>query len=165
MKNKIRYTCSGYKYAPESFKCYMVVINPDGINHSYYFINEFTEEENTAIGTIRISKGKLAAEAEIKRLLRRKQEYHNYITYGYRVLNDNSISYIIRQKINDDANILQKLALYKSIKADYKSTNYIVRDNFIINSFDIDRNFNATNLQKQELQYEVDPTPIKIKFK
>lgn len=163
MKDKIRYTCSGYKYAPESFKCYMVVINPDGNNHSYYFINEFTDEENWNIGNICITKGKLAAEAEIKRLLRSKQKFHDYITYGYKEIEGSNVAYLQYEYIHDSSNILKKLELYKKIKNYFKSQNYIASQ-FTLDTCELDSNYNPIHHEKKRIEHILNPTPLKIKF-
>ena len=165
MKNKIRYTCSGYKYAPESFKCYMVVLNPDGINHSYYFIDKFSQEENTTIGNIYISKGKLAAEAEIKRLLRKMPSKEKYITYGYKILNENKYAYIEHLYISDIANINKKLSHYKTIKKYFADMNYIATE-YTFTSAEInysnDKKFE--NVKTEKIQYVLDKNnPKKVR--
>lgn len=139
-KNKIVYTCSGYKYAPESFKCYMVVINTDGYNHRYYELKDFTSEERDKVAMTYISKGKKEAEAVIKKIVRNKRVYYNYITYGYKLLNENSFTYLQYCKIDNNANIQSKLKLYK------------------------DGNYIPVNPERKEVKQELNTKPIKIWF-
>ena len=50
MKNRIRYTCQGYRHAPESFHAYRVLVDQSGRgNHSYEKL-DLTLAENTKIG-------------------------------------------------------------------------------------------------------------------
>ena len=163
MKNKIRYTCQGYKYAPESFKCYMVVINADGYNHSYYELESFTHKENTRVGIVCISKGKRAAEAEIKKIIRGKKEYYNNITYGYKSLDGGTITYLQWEKIDNDASIKNKLAIYKMVKEYYKEKNYIITE-YSCTSFELGEECEVINQHKKEEKLILDTKPIKITF-
>ena len=150
MKNKIRYTCTGYKYAPESFKCYMVIINPDGYNHSYYEVKEFTNEENNKVGLTYLSGGKEKAEAKIKHIIRGKKENNNTITYGYRVLNENGlICYLEYNRTEDDSDIQQKLKVYKNIKEHCQKENYIV-SYYTVTSSELGGNYQSRNQQEYE---------------
>lgn len=162
-KNKIVYTCSGYKYAPESFKCYMVVINTDGYNHRYYELKDFTSEDRDKVAMTYISKGKKEAEAVIKKILRSKRASYNYITYGYKLLNENNFTYLQYCKIDNNANIQSKLILYKKVKEHYKSKNYIITD-FILDSCKLDGNYIPANPERKEVKRELETKPIKIWF-
>lgn len=163
MNDKIAYTCVGYKYAPESFRCFMVVINARGYNHSYYELENFTEEENHRVAMICISKGKKEAEAEIKKIVRNKKEDYKNITYGYKVINENMVAYLKYHRICDSANIQEKLKLYKEIKEYFKNKNFIITE-CVLNSWKLDGNYNPLNPQTKEVKQILNPKPIKIRF-
>lgn len=163
MKNKIRYTCSGYRYAPESFKCYMVVINVDGYNHSYYELKNFTSNEREKVAMTYISKGKKEAEAVIKKIVRSKREYYNNITYGYKLLDENSFTYLQYLKVDNNTDIQSKLKLYKEVKEYYKSKNYIITD-IILDSCNLDGNYLPINPERKVAKKELNTKPIKIWF-
>lgn len=163
MNNKIRYTCVGYKFAPESFKCYMVVLDLKGYNHSYFELKDFSKEENEKVGMTCISEGKQEAEAEIKRIIRKKNISYNYITYGYMVANENTVAYLQYGRIDNNANILEKLKLYKEVKEYFKSQNYIITG-YTLNSFELSSNLELTNVKKEKKEQVLDAKPIKIRF-
>ena len=163
MNNKIRYSCSGYIYAPESFKCYMIVINANNHNHCYYELTNFTKEENSKVAMVYISSGREKAEAEIKKIIRKKQEFHNNITYGYKFLNENKIAYLEYIEIDNDANIQRKLMIYKEVKQYFKNKNYIVTD-FVLDSFSLDGHYKSLGYERKEVKKTLDSRPIKIKF-
>lgn len=163
MNNKIRYTCAGYKFAPESFKCYMVVLDLKGYNHSYFELKDFSKEENEKVGMTCIAKGKQEAEAEIKRIIRKKNMSYNYITYGYMVANENTVAYLQYGRIDNNANILEKLKLYKEVKEYFKSQNYIITG-YTLNSFELSSNLELTNVKKEKNEQVLDTKPIKIRF-
>lgn len=163
MNNKIRYTCACYKFAPESFKCYMVVLDLKGYNHSYFELKNFSKEENEKVGMTCITKGKQEAEAEIKRIIRKKNIDRKYITYGYKVLNQNIIAYLQYDRIDNNANILEKLKLYKKVKSYFKSQNYIITE-YTLNSFELNSNLDLTNVKKEKKKQILNTKPIKIRF-
>ena len=163
MNNKIRYSCLGYKYAPESFKCYMVVIDANHNNYNYYELHNFTIEENMKIAMIYISSGIEKAEVEIKRIIRKKKKSCNNITYGYKFFNENKIAYLKYHEIDNNSNIQKKLRLYKEVKEYFKNNNYIVND-FIIESYELGKQYKTLNYKRKEVKKMLDSRPIKIKF-
>ena len=162
MNNRIRYTCAGYKSAPESFKCYLVILASQGYNHSYYELKYFSKEDNCRVGMVCIEKGKREAEAEIKRIVRNRNEDRTYITYGYKIIGRNLISYIPNQWINIDSDIHEKLKMYKIIKESFKEQNYIIEDYTLV-SYEFGDNYKVSNLHKNKIKYTVSPIPKQIK--
>lgn len=163
MNNRIRYTCAGYKSAPESFKCYLVILASQGYNHSYYELKYFSKEDNCRVGMVCIEKGKREAEAEIKRIVRNRKEDCTYITYGYKIIGRNLISYIGNYCISNDADIHEKLKMYKTVKEIFKEQNYIIEDYTLV-SYEFDDSYKVSNLHKNKIKYTVSPIPKKIKW-
>jgi hypothetical protein len=127
MKNKVKrieYTCSGYKYSPESFKCYRVIINQKGVgNHSYELLN-FTNEENRKVANICLTEDKEKARAEIKRIVRQKRNKPQHITFAFRHFENNNEYSFIRELYANNNNLKDKLATYKEIKQVFEDKNW-----------------------------------------
>lgn len=115
MNKRVRYTCSGYKYAPESFEAFRVYVLSN--NPSYEKI-PLSQEQTHKIGMLCIQCGKSEVEKELKRIVRTvNKRQRQKITYGFKLLGDE------RRFIYDgynstwaDAGIKARLQVYKQIK-------------------------------------------------
>lgn len=112
--------CSGYKYAPEQFKAYKVVGFSNGNkNVPMYEQIQLTPDETSTCGYELVTKGKAAAIAKLKTILRkREQNKKRYINYGFRMVDDEKqFAYIPGRGIPANANMESKLHAYKTVKA------------------------------------------------
>jgi len=123
----IEFSCQGYKYAPESFKSYKVIIDKTGKgNHKYELLN-FTADENKRIGDIYITKGKNEAVNEIKRLYRKMRREFNskkYCCFGFFKEGSKTEFIYIRQLRALNSNLKDKLYYYKEMKELNKENNW-----------------------------------------
>jgi len=112
----IKYTCRGYRYAPESFRAYKVLIPTNG--QPEYTELPFTAEQRTEIGNTYICKGEAAATALMKRLdrvLQRKQRL--FITYGFMDASNPSQYHYTRQLYcKSDAPLKERGRIYLEFK-------------------------------------------------
>ena len=124
MKNRIRYTCQGYRYAPESFKAYRVLVDQSGRGNHFYEKLDFTHEENTEIGYAYVTKGNDAAEAIIKRLVRKQERKpKEYMTYGFRDVENPKTCHFTQQiLVRPTASITDKHRAFREFK-DYLLSN------------------------------------------
>jgi len=121
MKNKerIRYTCRGYKYAPESFIAYRVLIDQSGGSNHAYEMLPFSPEENREIGYMRITEGRERAEALIKHKVRKQEKQpRKYIAYGFRDKDASASYYYCEQlRVLPSADVKNRLTAYKKFKS------------------------------------------------
>ena len=113
----IKYTCRGYRYAPESFRVYKVYINQSGGQHKYVEML-LTAEQRAAVGNARICKGESAASALARRYDRAMLKKQGaFITYGFVDAGDASKYYYTHQlRCKPDAPLKEKLYIFKEFK-------------------------------------------------
>jgi hypothetical protein len=113
------YLCfSGYRYAPEQFKAYRVTGFSNGNkNIPMYEQIQLDHEERHACGYALCTKGKDAARAELKRILRkREREQKYYYSVGFKEQGNGKQFAFIRELYNTLDNQQGMLYLYKRVK-------------------------------------------------
>lgn len=114
--NYIAVSC--YKYAPESFKAYIVL----SFSHGNKNIPEYTEikltaDEKSRCGYIFVTKGRKAAVDEIKRIIRKAEKQNaRKITFGATLKSNKKAFVYFKYQEADADNITDKLQAYKHIK-------------------------------------------------
>ncbi len=116
--SRIAYSCSGYMYAPESFRSYKVIIDPSGHGNHGYIPLGFSWEQEKDIGYACITEGKKAAADLAKRYDRqRASKAKSYITYGFRCVGRKKEFVYVRQLYcSATAPLAERLRIFKQLK-------------------------------------------------
>jgi|GEM_PF-544478 len=116
VNDHINYTCSGYRYAHESFKAYKVFIRSNG-QHEYTPL-PVNQEQLVEIGNTYICKGKESAVALMKQLDRAYQKKPRlFVTYGFKDARDSSqYHYTSQLCCKPDAPLIERARLYNEFK-------------------------------------------------
>ena len=118
LQGRIKYTCSGYKYAPESFVSFKCIIDRSGRgNHRYERLNLPREQEHE-IGYAYITQGRKAAADLAKRYDRaRSKTTKFFVTYGFFSAGSDRTYHFTRDLYClPDAPIAKRFDIYKRFK-------------------------------------------------
>jgi len=115
---KFKYTCSGYRYAPESFRSYRVAIDLSGGGNHQYIPLKLSSDKEKEIGLTRICEGKHAAAALAKKYDRERMKKPNVLlTYGFLDRdNPSRFHYVNELRCQLDAPIESRFRVYKRLK-------------------------------------------------
>lgn len=122
MGRNIGYSFLGYRYAPESFRAYMVIIDRTGAGKHKNRLLPFSSEQNWEVGCTYICHGRDKAIALIKRLARGMKCFPSRISYGFGDVEDlRTYHYIPQFSVRRDAPIHERLLFYKEAKSHFMS--------------------------------------------
>jgi hypothetical protein len=142
----VKYTCHGYRYAPESFRVYKVFVNKDGYGKHKYVELDLSAEQRSNIGNTYICKGKKAAFDLAKRydreMMRKRQIF---ITYGFSDVANPSHYYFTQQLFcRLDAPLLERYFIFKKFR------DYLAEDNgYTVTTQQLDGAFMPVNAAKK----------------
>ena len=126
LSKRIRYTCSGFTSAPESFKVYRALIDQSGKGNNAYQLINLPKDIARDIGYCCITKGRAEAEIMIKRYVRDYEKKSRQMrTYGF-FTNERPSTYLFtRDWIGTDAPIDRQLRLYKQMKEYFRTVRHV----------------------------------------
>ena len=152
LNEAIKYTCSGYRYAPESFNAYKVILDTSGCGNHQYIRLPLTREQNHAIGMACVCKGKDAAAALAKRYDREiMRKPRLFIAYGFLDKNDPTRYHYTQQlRCLPDAPLQSRFQIYQEFKA------FVLEgSSYTCTEITLDENFRPNNKTKEEKRYQV----------
>lgn len=129
------FAVSCYRYAPERFTaCYVKEFSNGNKNIPCYTEINLTNEEKSACGNAFCTKGRLAAIAELKHIIRKRERKDKiYITYGSAHKNNSKLYSYTNTLLVPENNLTERLYAYKEWKKycianDWKLSNYKVEE-------------------------------------
>ena len=128
----IKYSVSGYRYAPESFHAYRVLVDKSGAGENEYVELDLSGDQRQSIGYTYLCKGPLAAFALAKRYDRAMDRKPRlFLTYGFLDATKPSRYHFTQQLYcRLDAPLIERLSIFKRIRdcfkegAKYETTTY-----------------------------------------
>jgi len=128
----IKYTCSGYKHATESFRSYKVFIDQSGRGNHSYIPLKLSKDQEWEIGYACMTKGKEAARALAKKYDRqRSKKPRQFITYGFLDANDKHRYHFTQQlRCLPDSPLTERHRIFKEFK------DYLLRHDGKIKRYD-----------------------------
>jgi len=161
----IKYTCRGYRYAPESFRAFKVFMNRYGDGRHEYIELELSDYQRALIGNAYICGGKDPAISLAKRfdrdMMRRQQRV---VTYGFLDVHNPKEYYFTRQLYcRPDAPIKERYSVFKRFK------NYLMKGNtYSVSECQFDGRFNPVGKKTRTNHdhYNVDLSkPVRVYLK
>jgi hypothetical protein len=161
IEERIGMTC--YKYAPESFKAYKIIGFSNGNkNIPEYEQIALSQEEISICGNAYACKGRSAALAELKRILRlRQKNSKQYITIGFFVEGSEKTYYYIKSLFANADSIQDKLYVYKKIKNIILAKHCLIET---LTSVQLDGNYKPENIETHYDKIDL-KRPVKLYFK
>lgn len=89
------FAIEGYKYAPESFKAYLVVLDKSGKHEVQRHCLPFTDDQNWDIGYTAICQGRAKAVDKAKRFYRERKTAARRHAYGFGDREDSALFHYI----------------------------------------------------------------------
>jgi len=142
----IKYTCCGYKYAPESFRAYKVLVDRSGCGKHKYVQMDLTAEQRSAIGNSYICKGRKAASDLAKRYDRKMmKEQQLLITYGFLdAINPSHYHFTQQLHCKPNAPLKERHAIFKKFRE------YLMDDDsYVVTTHQLDAGFAPVSAPKK----------------
>lgn len=161
------FAVSCYRYAPESFTaCFVKEFSNGNKNIPVYTKIKLNTDERSTCGNAYICKGRSAAIAELKKIIRkRERKEKSYCTYGNKY-KDNPKQYAFTHYLECQADSLQsRLYAYKEWKHYCIKNNYEV-SRYVIEEIQFDPEHPNRKATQREVKEQLDRNkPIKIHFR
>lgn len=163
MNKHIRYTCRGYRYAPESFQAFEVVLaTKSGAQHRYTPI-PLSFDETTEVGNACVCKGKSEAQAVIKRIVRQRRRKTRGGTYCYGFVDADNPSvyhYVPSLSVGAETPLVNRLQNFKTLRRHFEDIGCLIPG---YTSAELDGHYRPRNVQKHYDRVDI-KKPVIIHF-